>query len=131
VKWIAATACVLMILAIGLFYGRSRPQTFNVADASCTVAEAPPGPGTDTVVCYPDADAEALEYWKTARETCTREGVGQLAAYLEVRLPGPRPVARKYARWLRAPGGRLSRTADETKLRAVYEGCLRGFKDLP
>ena len=127
---VAVTACGLGVLVVFLFGFRNTPPTFNEADAGCTVANAPPaGPVTDTVVCYPDADAAAADYRNTARETCQREGVSNLAAYLEVRLPGARPVARKYARWLSAPGGRLSRTADKGKLRAVYEGCLRGFQD--
>lgn len=124
-------ACGLAVICLGLVLLRSTPTSFNWADAGCTVANAP-GPDTtdpDTVVCFPEADAGTTDYGKTAEETCEREGVAQLAAYLQVRLPGPRPVARKYARWMRAPGGRLSRTADETKLRAVYEGCLKGFRE--
>jgi hypothetical protein len=129
---IVATACVLVILAIGLLFFRSTPRTFNWADAGCTVAYASDhgtSPPDNTVVCFPDADAETVDYWKTARETCKREGFHRLAAYLQVRLSGPVPVARKYTRWLRAPGGRLARTTDERKLRAVYEGCLQGFKE--
>lgn len=129
---IVATACVLVILAIGLLFFRSTPRTFNWADAGCTVAYASDhgtSPPDNTVVCFPDADAETVDYWKTARETCKREGFHRLAAYLQVRNSGPVPVARKYTRWLRAPGGRLARTTDERKLRAVYEGCLQGFKE--
>jgi hypothetical protein len=135
VKWVIPTACVLGVLAIGLFFLfflRNTPRTFNWADAGCTVANAPGRDnalGNNTVVCFPDADAETVDYWKTARETCKREGFHRLAAYLQVRLSGPVPVARKYTRWLRAPGGRLARTTDERKLRAVYEGCLQGFKE--
>ena len=129
---IVATACVLAILAIDLLFFRSTPRTFNRADAGCTVAYASDlgtSPPDNTVVCFPDADAETVDYWKTARETCKREGFHRLAAYLQVQRSGPVPVARKYTRWLRAPGGRLARTTDERKLRAVYEGCLQGFEE--
>ena len=130
-RWIVAAVCVLVAVALAFVSLRSVPGSFNWADAGCTVANAP-GPdtrGPDTVVCFPKAEAGSSDYRKTAQETCERWGVRPLGAYLEVRLRGPRPVARKYVRWMRAPGGRLSRTTDETKLRAVYHGCLQGFRD--
>jgi hypothetical protein len=128
VRWIVGIVCAFAVIWLGMVALRpSGTGRLNWADASCTVADAPPAP--DTVVCFPEVDADTSGYLKTAQRTCEREGVARLAAYLQVRLPGPRPVSRKYARWMRAPGGRLSRTADETKLRAVYLGCLRGLRE--
>jgi len=133
VRRIVGIVCAsLLVLGVGLFFLRNTPPTFNWADAGCTVANAPDRtstPVSDTVVCFPNADASASEYRNTAQQTCEREGVRPLAVYLDARLRGPRPVARKYVRWMRAPGGRLSRTSDATKLRAVYEGCLQGFRE--
>ena len=126
-RWIAATACVLVFLAIGLFFGRNTPRTLNLADAGCTVALAPSSSqGEGASLCFPAMDAEPSDYLQTARETCAGQRIDALARQLETK-PKAGSVARAYARWMRsqAPG----RTPNKLDLAAVYTGCLKGLRE--
>ena len=124
-KWILATACVLVVGAIGLLSGRNTPTTFNEADAGCTVADAPSGSrGEGASLCFPALGAGPSDYFQTARETCAGQRVDDLARQLETK-PKAGAVARAYSQWMRgqAPG----RTPDKLDLAAVYRGCLKGL----
>ena len=121
-KWIA-TAGVLVVLALGLFFSRNTPRTFNEADAGCTVAAAPSGSrGEGASICFPAMDAEPSDYFQTARETCAGHRVDNLAWQLETK-PKAAAVARAYSQWMRS-----WRTSDKVDLNAVYAGCLKGLR---
>ena len=67
--------------------------------------------------------AEPPDYFQTARETCARARVDPLATMFKTE-PKPETVARDYSLWVRA-----TLKQDEPRARAVYEGCLEGFRD--
>jgi len=79
------------------------------------------------VVCAPARGAKPWDYWTTARETCGGEGLDRLALQFHTKST-PDAVASAYLRWMRADGLN-ARTSDETELRAVYAGCLHGFRN--
>jgi hypothetical protein len=126
-KWIVASACVLVVMTIGLLFFRNTPRTFNEADAGCTIAAAPSSSrGEGASLCFPAMDAVPSDYFQTARDTCAEQRVDNLARQLETR-PKAAAVARAYSRWMRseAPG----RAPDKLDLAAVYTGCLKGLRE--
>lgn len=71
--------------------------------------------------------AKPWDYWMTARETCGDEGLDRLARQFHTKS-APDSVASAYSQWMRSDGLN-ARTSDEIELRAVYAGCLQGFRD--
>jgi hypothetical protein len=127
VKWIGATACVLVVAAAGLLFFRNTPPGLSQAAAGCTVADAPSrSRGAGASLCFPGEDATSWDYFQTAHETCAGQRVENLARQLETK-PQARSVADAYARWMRteAPG----RTPNKPDLAAVYTGCLKGLEE--
>jgi hypothetical protein len=80
-------------------------------------------PGPDAEVCWPDLDARPWEYFRTARDTCGKQSLEEMAKLLDAALPAPGSVASAYAAYIR----RERELDDETKVRAVYAGCVEGF----